>query len=469
MLFTITDKNFNRICNLPKAINIQWISRFYSCGQFSIQLPGSVKVTDDWHYILCDERQNTGIIQQRSYSQNVKGKFVQISGFFLEHELSDVIIFNYKPTSHYLKYQDYLYRRIGYMIDDCMKSKDSLFWYAERNGTESLGKYNTNIYDFEITNQDAMTAAYELSEINETSFIYYWDNGFKVFEILESKIRSNVIFLEHQLSDLSIIYDKSNYKNCVKVLGPIFNGEQIIAEYKSDEVTRGIETEKWIVLDNTGLSLVKNMADSSGIEYQQNYSKSEIIDIMINNAKTELLKYQYVINANYKIADFGNYEYLRDFCLGDIITVKIDSLGIEETRQIIEVEEVWKNNQHNIYLELGQSRQSIVNKAVRATSNGTVSKVTYTSDMYLKSNSTLKNTQYKVGKIDLSTYGKKTIDCGFEPKTFVLRSDDGSTLFMYQDKQIFTALLSDFSTNANGVSFTVGTSAMPNAFWEAYG
>ena len=390
MRFIVLDKNLNRISDLPTAINIQWIQRFYSCGQFSIQLPDTITVTDIWHYIVCDERKNTGIILQKSYTQNVKGKFIQLSGFFMEHELSDVFITNYKPVSHLQStaYKDYLCWRIGDMIEKCTEANDPLFTYLNRSDTNTngFGKYTAfPIYNFEITNQDVMSAAYELSEVNETSFIYYLnfnetDNhkkiGFKQLEILESKTRNNVIFQEHQLDDLSVVYDDSNYKNCVRVLGPTINGKQIITEYKSDEVISKKEPEKWIMLDNTGLSLMKNEIDSDGLEYQTNYSESEIIEIMNNNAKAELLKYQRVVNISYKIIDFGNYKYLKDFSLGDFITVNINSLGIKETRQIIEIEEVWKNNQYILYMELGQSRQSIINKAARAANQGTVSRIT---------------------------------------------------------------------------------------------
>ena len=384
MLFSVTDKNFKRICTLGKAINIQWDQKWYSCGQFSIQLPASVNATDDWHYVFCDERQNVGIIQQKIYSQNIKGKFLQISGFFMEHELSNVVIEHYQLERRtQLDYaSDSLYRRIGFMIQKFISEKDSCFYYEDINITNAFGKYTNSAsqsFDFEINNQDVMSAAFELSKTNETSFIYTAkpeENSFKTLKMLPSVKNTKVVFTENQLENFTVTYDESNYKNCVKVLGPTFNGEQINLDYKSERVTEYGETERWILLDNTGMLPVKTVNDGK-ITHEENITdKSEILDMLESNARAELEKYENVVNLDVKIANTGKYVYTKNFNLGDIVTVRIESLNIEETRQIIGVSEVWKANKHEVYIELGESRQSNIDKAKRAVSQGSISKIT---------------------------------------------------------------------------------------------
>ena len=384
MLFSVTDKNFKRICTLGKAINIQWDQKWYSCGQFSIQLPASVNATDDWHYVFCDERQNVGIIQQKIYSQNIKGKFLQISGFFMEHELSNVVIEYYQLERRTeLSYaSDSLYRRIGFMIQKFILEKDSCFIYDDTNITNTFGKYTNSAsqsFDFEINNQDVMSAAFELSKTNETSFIYTAkpeENSFKTLKMLPSVENTKVVFTENQLENFTVTYDESNYKNCVKVLGPTFNGEQINLDYKSERVTEYGETERWILLDNTGMLPVKTVNDGK-ITHEENITdKSEILDMLKSNARAELEKYENVVNLDVKIVNTGKYVYTKNFNLGDIVTVRIESLNIEETRQIIGVSEVWKANKHEVYIELGESRQSNIDKAKRAVSQGSISKIT---------------------------------------------------------------------------------------------
>lgn len=385
MYFIITDKNFKRICTLTNAINIQWVQRWYSCGEFSIQLPAeNVNVTSDWHYILCSERPNVGIIQQKIYSQNIKGKFVQISGFFMEHELSNSVVL-YHPLDNTQNEKNTLYHQIGLMIEEnIMPVEKTHFWYESNinclpNSAQfkQFGKYASGTYHFEVNNQDLMSAAYEMSKMNETSFIYTVpisninnNNYTKTLTMLESKENADVVFTERHIKDFTITYDESNYKNSVKILGPILNGEKIDEEIVSDE-----EVKRWIILDNSNMSLLDPDEKNDGaLDYNEYYTKEKLPQVLKDAGMAELEKYQKVLNLDIQLSSITDYEYTKDYNIGEIITVKIESLGIEETKQIIEVSEVWKANKHEVYLELGESRQTNIDKAKRAMSKGTLSK-----------------------------------------------------------------------------------------------
>lgn len=385
MYFMITDKNFKRICTLTNAINIQWIQRWYSCGEFSIQLPAeSTNITPEWHYILCSERQNVGIIQQKIYTQNIKGKFVQVSGFFMEHELSNTAVTN-EELSHLQNEKNTLYHQIGLMIEKYVRPVESgHFWYDSDiyhlpNSSEfrKFGKYKSGTYNFEVNNQDLMSAAFEMSKLNETSFIYTVpitdinnDNYNKTLTMLESKENTDVVFTERHIKDFTITYDDSNYKNCVKVLGPVLNGIKYDAEIVSDE-----DVKRWIILDNSNMSLLDPEKKSDGtLDHNIHYTAETLPQVLKDAGMAELEKYQKVLNLDIQLNSITDYEYTKDYNIGEIITVKIESLGIEETKQIIEVSEVWKANKHEVYLELGESRQSTLDKAKRAMSKGSLSK-----------------------------------------------------------------------------------------------
>lgn len=392
MYFIITDKNFKRICTLTNAINIQWVQRWYSCGEFSIQLPAeNVNVTSDWHYILCSERPNVGIIQQKIYSQNIKGKFVQISGFFMEHELSNSVILQEK-LKHSEDAHNTLYHKIGLMIEKTIKPIEKTHFnynssandvYITSGGAPQkklFGKYPSKSYGdfyFEVNNQDLMSAAYEMSKMNETSFIYTVpisdinnNNYTKALTMLESKENADVVFTERHIKDFTITYDESNYKNSVKILGPILNGEKIDEEIVSDE-----DVKKWIILDNSNMSLLDpDEKNDSALDYNEYYTKEKLPQVLKDAGMAELEKYQKVLNLDIQLNSITDYEYTKDYNIGEIITIKIESLGIEETKQIIEVSEVWKANKHEVYLELGESRQTNIDKAKRAMSKGTLSK-----------------------------------------------------------------------------------------------
>ena len=86
------------------------------------------------------------------------------------------------------------------------------------------------------------------------------------------------------------------------------------------------------------------------------------------------------------------------------------------------------------------------------------------------SKSEWKKTQYKIGEIDLSTPGQKTITCGFRPTTFSMRQRGGLTVYAYQDGVSFiTTAISDFKVNDTEVTFRLNTNLDSNVIWEAYG
>ncbi len=81
-----------------------------------------------------------------------------------------------------------------------------------------------------------------------------------------------------------------------------------------------------------------------------------------------------------------------------------------------------------------------------------------------------KKTQYKIGTIDLSTPGQKTITCGLRPTTFSMKQQDGLTVYAYQDGVSFiTTAMSDFIVNDTEVTFRLNTALTSNVIWEAYG
>ena len=80
MDFITLDKNYQSPIWL-RPINVQWNAKHYECGDFSIQISTDDYETD-FAYVYCNDREQMGIIQKVSQTQNVKGKFTQLSGFF---------------------------------------------------------------------------------------------------------------------------------------------------------------------------------------------------------------------------------------------------------------------------------------------------------------------------------------------------------------------------------------------------
>ena len=85
------DSNFQLVGNLS-YFNLQWNREYYTVGTFSVQVAvGAYKPS--MVYLYTPDRPETGIIQKVELTETVKGRFVQITGYFLEAILNDKIVY----------------------------------------------------------------------------------------------------------------------------------------------------------------------------------------------------------------------------------------------------------------------------------------------------------------------------------------------------------------------------------------
>lgn len=85
------DSSFQPIAYLP-YFNLQWTREYYKIGQFSVQV-AAASYDPAMAYLYNADRPETGIIQKVELTETVKGRFVQLSGYFLEAILNDKVVY----------------------------------------------------------------------------------------------------------------------------------------------------------------------------------------------------------------------------------------------------------------------------------------------------------------------------------------------------------------------------------------
>ena len=85
------DSSFQPIAYLP-YFNLQWTREYYKIGQFSVQV-AAASYDPAMAYLYNADRPETGIIQKVELTETVKGRFVQLSGYFLESILNDKVVY----------------------------------------------------------------------------------------------------------------------------------------------------------------------------------------------------------------------------------------------------------------------------------------------------------------------------------------------------------------------------------------
>lgn len=332
MDFICLDKEYaNPIWLNP--VNIQWKARHYECGEFSIQIR-TEEYEPGFTYVYCDEREDMGIIQSIYQQKTIKGKFTQLSGFFLERLLHDYRI-NETVSCVNKNICEYAVEIITKFVD---QDKFVIDDYSEITDTITS----------QITEGYLDNVLFELLKTRKIAYRIYYDfkNDELHFKFVKGKNRTqsqsenNTITFSEELKNLSNIEyktDDSNYKNYAYVTGGDSEIEptKIIVDIRADG-----ERRKEICVD------------ASDIKKEEGISQSEFEEQLKLRGREELSKYNKIQNITFDV-DNSLVKYIEDYNRGDMADVIISDMQAAYESEIVEVDEVLKANKHTISLILG--------------------------------------------------------------------------------------------------------------------
>lgn len=335
------DKNFQPVRYL-QYINLQWNRKYYECGDFSVQIAAS-EYRENMEYIYCPVRPEAGIIQKIEYKNTSKGKTIQMSGFFLERILWDKIIY---PTYYATKdVQSAAYEIVEQYKDDIpllevspTSFSDTKVEENENAWQETGGQIGEVLYPRLQTKQLSQRCMYDY----QANKIYYsvWQGLDRTQEQSENNF---VVFSTkfRNMQSSTATKDKSNYKNYFVVAG--------VDEVENDDSTRIVVD---VDLSNGGYKR-ELFVDQKSLSWdKEKQSLDEYKQSLYEKGVEKALDYVDTINVEVT-AQNTIFKYLKDYDLGDVCDVIIEDLNLSMTARIIEIDEVVKQNQHNVTLVLG--------------------------------------------------------------------------------------------------------------------
>lgn len=336
------DGNF-QILGILDYINLQWNREYYEPGSFSVQLTADGFIPGI-KYLYTPARPETGMAQKVELTETVKGKFVQLSGFFLEALLNDKIVF---PT----------YYGSG-KIESAVTNMVSRYQDDLPLLAENPPDLQTRAVCFQETGGQLGSTAYEKLKTQQLSYYCRYDYTsntirFRVWkgtDRTQDQTENNfVVFSEGfcNLSRADVIVDDSNYKNYAVVAG---EGE-------------GAQ-RKTAVADLSGGGYQKMLFVDARLQRwdQEKQSESEYLAALRQYGAEKLADYALIQNIETTVTG-DSFSYLTDFDLGDLVDVIIESLGLQLHARIVAVHEVFKSSSHTITIELGDKTISQIKKA----------------------------------------------------------------------------------------------------------
>ena len=203
---------------------------------------------------------------------------------------------------------------------------------------------------FQVSYKDLYTYLAKLSACSNLGFRVRADYKSKIyyFEVYEGKNRSinqvgnkRVIFSEvyKNLNKATFTTNNQTYKTHAIVCGEGEGTDRTIVEATIDETA-------------TGWNRREVMIDARNIS-RTGLTDKQYIEMLVQHGTEKLAEYGIVECLEATTLPFVNFAYKKDYDLGDIVTVKKKSWGIEMDKRIMEVQEIYENGGFTIVPTFG--------------------------------------------------------------------------------------------------------------------
>jgi hypothetical protein len=321
--------DFVRVKTL-QCTNIQWNRRYYEPGDYMLEL-----LAEDWDtsiaYIYTPDRPETGMVQKIESENTAEGDFVLVSGYFLEGML------NWKVTWPEHKSTDNVCAACKSLVTSLMEDTEvTVADEADLGGSEA--------FDSEKEKLGAATyAALKKQELGQR-ILFDYDTETMTYSVWQGLDRTQN---QSENTYATFAQNFGNVNNLVLTQdSSAMHNFAIVQYYKNgDEQTMEIDLREG---DETKRILWIN----SSVYKDDDETDAEFLDAVESDAREIMEDYEAIENVAATVLQHNLY-YLKDYDLGDKCYIRDDRMALEFEARIIEVDEVWKENQHIVIVEFG--------------------------------------------------------------------------------------------------------------------
>lgn len=347
------DENYN-IVSLLRFTNLQWNRKYHQPGTFSMQLPLE-QYTNDMKYIYTKDRPEVGKITQRNYLSQNGYEYIQISGYFLEHELNRHVVYK-NGTTNIINSPAWIEKSgkaedVAHAFFDAFKTI-SIAEYSSALGIqneESLGRGKNSVH---TRNGEYLgSKIYDILKPSGMSYrvIYDFINSVKTFGVwkgidrTQDNIEKNnpIVFSTKygNIRNLNILISDEEHKNACVTTHEQNTGEN------STLTTR-------VLFNNSDNDKEFSMLSLRSSVNKKDYTETDFVTALDNEAQNELSKHVSIINMEFD-ATAGSYEYMKDFELGDECTIEVPEMYLSADARLIGCYEVMKSGKWSMTMEFG--------------------------------------------------------------------------------------------------------------------
>ena len=337
------DAGFQPVAYLP-YFNLQWTREYYQPGQFSVQI-AAADFQPSMAYLYTPDRPETGIIQKVALTETVKGRFLQLSGYFLEANLNDKVVWpTYYATGSIPSAVVAMLRQYKDDIPLLTVADAPAVQTDETSWQETGGPLADVAYTRLRTVQHSLRCRYDYQANTITAEI--WQG---LDRTQEQAANPFVTFSDGfgNLAQVDASMDRSNYKNYAVVVGQDQAENRKVA---------------YADLSGGGYKRVLYVDARSERWDSEKQTESEYLASLQQKGLDALLDYAVIHNVDIQAAA-GGFVYREDWDLGDLVDVIVAEIGMAMQARIVTVREVFKQNNHTVEIELGDKKLTQLQKA----------------------------------------------------------------------------------------------------------
>lgn len=327
-------------------INLQWTRRYYSCGQFMVQIPAS-DYDPNIAYIYSPDRSELGLVQQVNIIQSVTGNYAELAGFFSEFRLNDKIVY---PVYNGSGKTEAIARAMftAYKEDIPITLGTDMGLGTSTQLQETGAFLGDRIY--ELLESDQLSYKIDYDYVANTAKFQIWQG---LDRTADQNINPRVVFSRElgNITDLTYMHDESNFKNWAVVGG---EGEGSDRAYEVVDLSNGGYKQK-VFIDARDLR-------------SDDLTTAQYTAVLKQRGLEKLLNYMIIEDFNLTIDPTKKgRQYLIDFDLGDKCDINISLLEtqVRYSARITEIAEVIKNNNWAVMITVGNKMPTDITVAKR--------------------------------------------------------------------------------------------------------
>lgn len=365
MNLIILDENFDTLGIVSVFNTLIWDRRYYAAGLFELYTPAEYfELMNTGRYLYRSDRTDLGVIREVNFARDAKGaRTAYCKGYFSEELLNNRVLntqINLTGTPESIGRQ--LVQKYLINPEDAGRKIPQIQLGAVKGiGTsvavtatgDSLGD---KLFEIERTQEQSHRLVYD-----------YLTNSL-TFEVWQGKDRTDsqevnswAIFSDKFYNVKNAVYDRdeSDCKNYAYVAGEGEGSARLTVEV--DIRTDPSDERRELYVDARDLQ--STYTDEGGTEHT--YTAAQYRALLRQRGLEKLAEYEKVETVNSDVDPNANLVYMTDFDLGDLCTYRYMDVGIETTKRITEIQEVYEGSKQTLSVVFGNDVMTNIVKIIK--------------------------------------------------------------------------------------------------------